>query len=216
MLSHRGGGILSGDFIKPDPAMTRSETRQHLLDETERWLSGDIRLHALTIYASQLTPADVAIDVRCGLWPAARLFTLLTMLRDAEAIPDIDIDKQISITAAWAASTIRQRMITDDSPVLLPMEEYAMGFWQTDRLPNGRTIASYWDESPFEALRSAGPLSDPVSIDEKIEASVLSMQAFLMEDHTFTMPGWALLAAVSVCVWYMACVAAALSMKCRW
>jgi hypothetical protein len=34
----------------------------------------------------------------------------------------------------------------------------ATGFVTTDLLPNGRTIASYWNHSPFEGLRKAAPL----------------------------------------------------------
>jgi len=39
-------------------------------------------------------------------------------------------------------------------------EELAMAFWDVDLLPNKKTIGSYWDYSPFEALRRAPPLTE--------------------------------------------------------
>jgi len=206
-LTHRGVGILEGDFIKPDPALTRSETRQYLRAETHRWLNGRIQLHALAIYASRLMPADVEKDVNFGLWPAGRLFTLLMRLREMEAVPDTDIDQQIAHVASWVEHTIQGCMERPESEPLTDLEEYVMGFWRTDLLPNGRTIASYWNHSPFEALRSA-----PVGIDATIDTLLSDL---LWGDHTFTLPGWALTTGVAVGVWYMGCVAAALSMKCQ-
>jgi len=207
-LTHRGGGILEGDFIKPDPALTRSETRAYLMAETDRWLNGRIQRHALGIYASQLAPADIEQEVRVGLWPAGRLYMLLMRLRDMEAVPDTDIDEQITHVVRWVAHTIQA--CVDRKEPLSDLEELAMGFWQKDLLPNGRTIASYWNHSPFEALRSAGAIG--FGMDERLDTLVTE---FLMEDHTFTLPGWALVAVTSVGVWYMWCVAAALSMKCQ-
>jgi hypothetical protein len=207
-MTHRGVGILEGDFIKPDPVLTRSETRQYLLEETQRWMNGRIQLHALSIYAAQLTPADVEKDVGFGLWPAGRLFTLLMRLREMEAVPDTDIDQQIDHVARWVMHTIQGCLERSESDPLTDLEEYVMEFWRKDLLPNGSTIASYWDHSPFDGLRHAGP----ISVDDKIDTLLSDL---LWGDHTFTLPGWALTTGVVCGVWYMGCVAAALSMKCH-
>ena len=46
----------------------------------------------------------------------------------------------------------------------------ALGFILTDRLPGMKTIRSFWDHSPFEALRSAPPLGS--SIEQRIEYTI--------------------------------------------
>ena len=45
----------------------------------------------------------------------------------------------------------------------------ALGFILTDRLPGMKTIRSFWDHSPFEALRRAPPLT---SIEERVEYTI--------------------------------------------
>jgi hypothetical protein len=59
----------------------------------------------------------------------------------------------------WIFSVI-QTSVTDCLPTAATeYETLALAFWNEDLLPGGRTIGSYWDYSPFEALRTAPPLT---------------------------------------------------------
>jgi hypothetical protein len=156
---HRGLGILAGDFVKPDPVMTRRETRVYLLAELERWLSGRILNHvhdiALSDYAdnSELEPY-----VTKGTWPAARLYMVLFALEmDSFAFPD-GCDR-LQFAAQWAVTTCKEYL----EKSVVPEEaaaNLAVGFVRTDTLPGGETVESFWNYSPFEPARSAPPLSD--------------------------------------------------------
>ena len=196
---HRGHGILVGDFIKPDPALTRRETRAYLLGEMERWLGGRIRDHALEIADAGLTVADVEDEVQSGLWPAGRLFMLTSLLKSAGKIPSEG--RPVDHVARWVANTIRRCVEGEDEGMF---ESAAMEFWRTDLLGD-RTIDSLWDSSPFDALREA---------DELPNVDPYTFSTFLQEDHTATLPGWAIVGMGAAVMAYLWSVAAAISM-CR-
>ena len=153
---HKGAGILSGDFIKPDPLMTQQETRRYILAELERFLMGRIQRHALQLDA--ITPAGLLTEemeslVSAGRWPAARLFTLFAASPSTKHRQDPEIHMDFVARVALETCVKYLNGARDGSAL-------ATGFVTTDLLPNGRTIASYWDHSPFNGLRSAAPLAD--------------------------------------------------------
>jgi hypothetical protein len=156
---HRGLGILPGDFIKPDPVMTRVETRRYLLDEFERYMTGDIQSRARACFGAHLTMEEIAEEVDGGLWPAGRLYRLRQALEDAGKLPDEPVELQFDHVARWIVSVVRGYVETT-VPLNDPLEFEAMGFLTVDLLPGGKTIDSFWDHSPFDALRSAPPLSE--------------------------------------------------------
>lgn len=201
---HRGRGILAGDFIKPDPAATRSETRRYLLDEMERWLGegSRIREHALEIAAAGLTVADVDDEVQRGVWPAARLFVLLTALQTLlhKAFPKEG--RPIDHVARWVMRTIRR--CVEEGEEEGPLEAAAMDFWRTDLLGDA-TIDSFWDASPFDALREAPVLTD-------VDDEDVSFTEFLTTEYTLTYPGWAPLAIGFAALSYLWSVAFAIGM----
>jgi len=201
---HRGRGILAGDFIKPDPAATRSETRRYLLDEMERWLGEDsrIREHALEIVAAGLTVADVDDEVQRGTWPAARLFVLLTALQTLLHKTFPKEGRPIDHVARWVMRTIRRCVEEDEDEG--PLEAAAMEFWRTDLLGDA-TIDSFWDASPFDALREAPVLSD-------VDEDDITFVEFLTKEYTVAYPGWAPLAICFAAVSYLWSVAFAIGM----
>lgn len=159
---HRGRGILAGDFIKPDPVMTRQETRRYVVAETRRWLTeSSIAAHARAICAQIAEPAEVAPLVAAGRWPAARLYLVLAGL---EAMPHKlvelprDYEERFHWVARWAADVCEDYLHGYEA--VIPAARMAVGFVTDDLLPCGRTIASFWNHSPFEALRNAPPLPD--------------------------------------------------------
>ncbi len=156
---HKGAGILPGDFIKPDPLMTQQETRRYILAELERFLTGRVQRHALQLDA--ITPAGLLTEemetlVSAGRWPAARLFTLFAASPSKKHRQDPEIHMDFVARVALESCVKYLHGARDGSA-------RATGFVSTDKLPNGRTIASYWNHSPFEALRGAAPLSDSVA-----------------------------------------------------
>ena len=86
MSDHRRLGILSGDFIKPDAALTQSETRAHVLKELESWLTGRICTHAKEVAAAYPDPSELSYDLVQGTWPAVRLYMVLRMLESTPSV----------------------------------------------------------------------------------------------------------------------------------
>jgi len=171
---HRGRGILPGDFIKPDPAMTRQETRRYVIAELHRWLEeSSIASHARAIAAVTTEPAALAPLVAAGRWPAARLYLVLAGLEAMPLLPQgrdgrplrlvdlpLDYEERFQWVARWAASVCEDHL-RGYEPVI-PAARMAVGFVTEDLLPDGfTTIASFWNYSPFERLRNAPPLPDP-------------------------------------------------------
>jgi hypothetical protein len=237
LASHRGRGILAGDFIKPDPLLTRSETRTYLLTELERWLTGRIGNHASQVAMEFHEPAELSEYLTAGTWPAARLSVILHMLEEEAKLPlPRDYETRFHFVGAWAASVCSDYLHGYEP--CTPAAVEATGFVKTDRLPSGRVIESFWNHSPFEALRNAPPLSDEAEaetdedetdetdedetdeadeefedvkgIDEHIDAMTISVSELLTSD--FLVPGWAIVTGLSVMLVYAWTVAVALSL----
>lgn len=211
---HRGRGILAGDFIKPDPAMTRLETRRYVVAEMRRWLTeSSIASHAREICATVAEPAEVAPLVAAGRWPAARLYLVLAAL---EAMPrglvelPRDYEERFHAAAAWAADVCEDYLHGYEA--VIPAARMAVGFVTDDLLPGpagpgtGQTIASYWNYSPFERLRTAPPLpeDDPPAAEE---APVDFLNEFLKSEFAVRFTGGqlsAFLLAVTAYLWLVA------------
>lgn len=162
LQDQRGKGILPGEFIKPDPTLTRQETRGYLLAELDRYMEGVILSDAGLILSVGVQESAVADEVAEGVWPAARLFMLYCGLRLTGKLGPSMTFRDI---ARWAVSVIRGQLAGE--PAMDPLEIMALGFWTVDRfLSAGRTIGSFWDHSPFEALRNAPPLTEAADEDE--------------------------------------------------
>lgn len=168
-------GILPGDFLKPDPAMTRRETRIYILEETRRWLTGRICDHADEIHEAYTEGVHIdLVSYLSGDWPAGRLYVLFRLLsRQPDLHPKIRTPEAFFYVGQWAA-TVCEKYLQGTLSVSDPATRLATGFVTTDVLQCGRTIESFWDHSPFEALRNAPPLTEdemvtPMGIDERLD-----------------------------------------------
>jgi hypothetical protein len=200
---HRGRGILPGDFIKPDPVMTRQETRRYVVTEMRRWLTESaMASHARDIAAVTVEPAEVAPLVAAGKWPAARLYLVLASL---EALPrgvvtlPRDYEERFHTAARFAADVCEDYLHGYEA--VIPAARMAVGFVTDDLLPGGKVIADYWNYSPFEALRSAPPLPDH---DPAEEESV----GFLKQEIVIRFTGGQLAAFLAAVLSYLWLVAA--------
>jgi hypothetical protein len=240
LAMHRDRGILGGDFIKPDPVLSRQECRKYLLAELERWLTGRICGHAKEIAAVYPDPADLTASVEAGKWPAARLYTVLHLLeRSNTLVLPADYEERFHFAAEWCIDICADRL-KGNEPVI-PEAIAAAGFVTTDKLPGGRVIESFWNHSPFDALREAAPLAEaeaeeaeaeaeeaeaeeaddegdaeedeegPTSLDDKIDAIPLSVAQLLTADYTVRLPGWAIATGFGVLAAYVWSVALALA-----
>jgi hypothetical protein len=203
---HRYAGIIPAYFIKPDPVMTRQETRRYIRQELRDFLTGPVFLaHAQAVYDA--SPALSTEELRSylttgqGSWAAARLVVLARLLDSSDladvgalalAICQSHLDVSAELEAYQGeevvASEEAEAEAEDSEETVLEGEEateeegegvtdeeedvnhVALGFILTDRLPQGKTIRSFWDHSPFEALRSAPPLG--TSIEERVEYTI--------------------------------------------
>jgi len=224
MALHRDCGILAGDFIKPDPVLTRRETRKYLVAELERWLTGRICRHAKEISIVYSDPSEVAASVEDGMWPAARLYTVLYLLeRSNTLVLPTDYDERFQFAAEWCIDICTDHLRGYEA--VIPAAVMATGFVAIDKMPCGSVIESFWNHSPFAALRQAPPLTEAedeaeaeaeaegsASLDEKIEDGTLSVAQLLKADYVVRIPGWAIVTGFSVMAAYVWSVAVALSL----
>lgn len=202
---HRYAGIIPAYFIKPDPVMTRQETRRYIRQELRDFLTGPVFLaHAQAVYDA--SPSLSTEELRSylttgqGSWAAARLVVLARLLDSSDladvgalalAICQSHLDVSAELEVYQGADNEEGGEEGEDSEeTVLEGEEgeateeedgsdnsddinhVALGFILTDRLPGSgrKTIRSFWDHSPFEALRSAPPLG--TSIEERVEYTI--------------------------------------------
>ena len=144
--NHKGKGIPACDFIKPDPELTLAERRAYLLEELEHWLTGDMCDSAVEISMAKKQD-ELAPYLVEGTWPAARMAVLIQLLSDGSTAP--------SFAVRLCKDFLEGRGLdcTDAASLL------AVGFVTVDTLSSGKTIRDLWNQSPFEPLRSALPLS---------------------------------------------------------
>jgi hypothetical protein len=145
--------------------MTRRETRIYLLEETRRWLTGRICDHADEIHEAHTDGIHIdLVSYLSGDWPAGRLYVLFRLLsRQPDLHPRIRTPEAFFYVGQWAA-TVCEDYLQGTLEVSDPATRLATGFVTTDVLPCGRTIESFWDHSPFEALRDAPPLTEEESM----------------------------------------------------
>jgi hypothetical protein len=207
---HRYAGIIPAYFIKPDPVMTRQETRRYIRQELRDFLTGPVFLaHAQAVYDA--APALSTEELRSyltdgsGSWAAARLVVLARLLGSSD-LADVGavalaicqshldvsaelevyqgVDNEVEEVAEAAAEeeegeeTVLEGEEEEEdgqSQTTEDVNHVALGFILTDRLPGirGKTIRSFWDHSPFEALRRAPPLTSSTSIEERVEYTIM-------------------------------------------
>ena len=173
--------IPSGSFIKPDPALTQLETRHYLMGELARYLKG------------LLTP-PAAVPASA---PASRMAHLYRLLKAAGKLPSGK--RTIEHVAHWVFTVIQTSVTVGRPKEPTEYETLALAFWEVDLLPCGKTIGSFWNYSPFEALRTAPPLTDvedavplPASpSDEKEEdysdmAGLISLEALAAQEEDYS------------------------------
>lgn len=194
---HRGRGILAGDWIKPDPVMTRQETRRYVIAETEAWLTGRICSHAKEVAIAFPDPTELAAEIASGSWPAARLYMILWALERSPGgllLPK-DLERRFHFVGQWAADVCIDHLRGYEATE--PHAKMAVEFILTDRLPSGGVIADYWNYSPFEALRNAPPLPDDDPPEEEVEdgteTQLDSFERFVIQG-SLEVPVWVLLA----------------------
>ena len=170
LSDHVDLGILPGDFVKPDPALTQRETRAYLLEELHRWLTGRICEHAGDIREVYDNGQRVdLVSYLSGSWPAARMYVLFRLLESRPtSYPWIKEENPFRAVGEWATTVctkyLHGEVDTTDSTAML-----VVGFVAADKLPCGSTIESFWNHSPFEALRNAPPLTDEEDEEEEEE-----------------------------------------------
>ena len=205
---HRYAGIIPAYFIKPDPIMTRQETRRYIRQELRDFLTGPVFLaHAQAVYdaSPSLSTEELRTYLPDGCWAAARLVVLARLLgssdladvgavalaicqshldvsAELEAYQGVDNEAESAAAASDEEAEDSEETGETGETVLEGEEEdgqsqttedinhVAMGFILTDRLPGMKTIRSFWDHSPFEALRRAPPLGS--SIEERVEYTI--------------------------------------------
>jgi len=146
--------IPAGYFLKPDPVLTRVETRHYLMGELARYLKGSLLTDAVA--ALEVVPVGPVAG------PVGRMVYLYRLLKGDGKLPEGTVGEQMAHVGRWIFSVIQASLTVGLPSVPTAVTEYetlALAFWNEDLLPGGRTIGSYWDYSPFEALRTAPPLT---------------------------------------------------------
>jgi hypothetical protein len=84
---HRYAGVIPAYFIKPDPIMTRQETRRYIRQELRDFLTGPVFLaHAQAVYDAvpALSTEELRSYLADGCWSAARLVVLARLLGSSD------------------------------------------------------------------------------------------------------------------------------------
>jgi hypothetical protein len=142
------------DFIKPDPSLTRSETRSYILNELKSCLNN------LSVVEDEHYEDDSYLTYCSN--PRERLYHIQQIL-DELCIDDPATDISLKILTMYLN---RETINYDTYPVKLV--HLVIGFIHTDLLPCNRTIYSFWNHSPLAPLRNAPPLSDE-EVEEESE-----------------------------------------------
>lgn len=187
LSDHIDLGILPGDFVKPNPALTQRETRAYLLEELHRWLTGRICEHAGDIREVYDNGQRVdLVSYLSGSWPAARMYVLFRLLESRPtSYPWIKEEDPFLAVGEWATKVctnyLHGDVDTTDSTAML-----VVGFVAADKLPCGRTIESFWNHSPFEALRNAPPLTDGDGDGDGDEDEVEEIEEMELVEESYT------------------------------
>lgn len=158
----------AGEFIKPDSAFTRFETRQYILSELAACLK-----ERLVSQENMNSTDESHLTYRSN--PHERLYYVAQMLEE------LNIEKPAGQIAFEVLEKYLKREQIDFDVYPVKLVHLVMGFIHTDRLPNERTIFSYWNHSPFHALRDAPPLTDEdfeqvEKVEEKTTDDVITIQ----------------------------------------
>jgi len=113
---------------------------------------------------------------------------LYSLLKDAGKLPEGSVSEQMAHVAKWIFSVIQTSLTVGAPSAPTDYEELAMAFWDVDLLPNKKTIGSYWDYSPFEALRRAPPLTEAEEEVPPLPASPTAATATEDEEDYSDMP----------------------------
>ena len=144
------------DFIKPDPNLTRSETRLYILKELKSCLNN------LSVVEDEHYEDDSYLTYCSN--PRERLYHIQQIL-DELCVDDSAADISLKILTMYLN---RETINYDTYPVKLV--HLVIGFIHTDLLPCNRTIFSFWNHSSLTPLRNAPPLTDEeVSPEEEEE-----------------------------------------------
>jgi len=168
--SSSSNSIPAGYFLKPDPVLTRVETRHYLMGELARYLKeGPLLTDAVA--ALEVVPVGPVAG------PAGRMVHLYRLLRGDGKLQEGTVGEQMAHVGRWIFSVIQTSLTVGLPSVPTAVTEYetlALAFWNEDLLPGGRTIGSYWDYSPFEALRTAPRLT---TTEDSAVAAVAALPA---------------------------------------
>jgi hypothetical protein len=200
-------GFPPGEFIKPDPSLTRRETRELVLAELEHLFSGKLCGLAAQLATNPPIGLDLEAEIRGGEWPVGRLYAVERALASSPLafhLP-VDLDERFRWVGTWSQVVCEDHLCDQGDDDLGDAAKIAVGFVTTDKLPGGRVIESFWNHSPFEALREAPPLSEPLppSVDDQIEGFQQGLVELLMDTYTVKLSGWEILAVASVFFAYM-------------
>ena len=175
-VAHPG---ISHGFARPDPVLTRQETRRYLMEEFKQYMEGRIQAEAVRLAVVSDMIDDATIDR--GFFPAGRLYRLLGRFERAMLLQAGSLDEQIRYVARWVVRVVT-RHLADLDTVITSLESEALAFWKVDRLAGFQTIDSFWNHSPFEALRAAPPLSPGVE-DDDADTDTVTEEAEEEEDE---------------------------------
>jgi len=200
ILLNKRDGISPGDFIRPDRDLTRLENRRYILEELKQWLCGT-RLHTqvLGLLRDDVSVDSIREDVSAGKFPAGRLYTILKVL-DPSLAGVWGTREVAQLCFSICSANLESRTLKANEDI----QDLALGFVDVDQLSGGGVIRSLWDNSPFDPLREAPPLSEtevetdntePIyknvdipapSIDAKIDLALANYYSFLLTPVTIS------------------------------
>ena len=161
-----------GDFIKPDPAFTRIEARKYIMGELKECLN------KLSVVQDDHIEDDSYLNYCSN--PRERLYHI------TQVLDELNVDESASEISFKVLEKYLNREPIDYDEFPVKLVQLVMGFIHTDLLPCGRTIYSYWNHTPFNALREATSL-DQKQDEEKDQDQGQEQDQEEDEDYAITL-----------------------------
>lgn len=181
-------------FRMPTAVLTRPEMRRHVLAEMVLWLTGPV-------LSAARAAEDEGGPVEGG--PVGQLILIMEALRikDASVVPE-DRGAALAYAATQTVETCQRFLLDEEVHPADEPEDLMMDFVDEITVDGKQTLQDLWDHSPFEALRTAPPLTDEEDEEEEDE-SPKTLLAVLRLPVEIRVPIGAILGAIVVMIAYL-------------
>jgi len=167
----------------PGPGLTLTEKRAHLDEALHTWMCGPETITMVeNLIGEDVNTETILDDVCAGIFPVGRMYLVIRRLDAYSGFWGVRDVCLLCHGICIAALDNKECLFNDD------IKNLVLGFVDVDLLPTGETVRDLWNQSPFEPLRNAAPLSETEtevnlirpSVDDQIDSFLSSFGTYSM------------------------------------